>query len=553
LAEPGSAYAAAVSAAEGTAPDLALWGRLAGAAPLQAGADAAPALLAEQSVRGWLATGTGGLLSADLAHPGVTGWNALSSKTTAPADAPGVAAWARVRAALDAGDAAAAGKELGTLSTVVPAWRTGPWAPLTRLDGPRPEDLDADAVRNARAADPLPFAVAHHGWAARVRSTEELWARGIAPLPAAATADQRAAVWDAAAAHRLGLLAWVAGRDAYPAAAATALDAAEKAAGLTRYASPSLTALRSTLDGDALLSFRTVPTGIEALYVGEQKGKVGVLPASLGTDTARMFASLRVGGSAVADGDRIRATVIDGAMDVLLGVGRYIVVGPPPVGLLPVAALPEQADGLRFLASIRHVGYLPDFDALLPPAAPVEPEIGSTMFALCADDVEALAVRRVYPDAKVLQGAAATVASFRENAGAARFLHVGSFPVTPDGGFQLADGTLTLGDIAALPLGARGVLIGGAAPGAAGLPADLIAGRMAAFRHAGAQDVLVEAWSTESELRSAILLHFWEGLNRRYSASRSLSEARTLALRELGDDEGRLPSSWGGYFVSGRP
>ncbi|MES2641987.1 MAG: CHAT domain-containing protein [Myxococcota bacterium] len=548
LADPRAAYATAALAAEPLAPDLAAWARLAvGDAPVALTADATPSLRAEHAARAWLASGVATpALPGDLPHPGATGWNALFAGTPAAADAPGIAAWSRLRAALDAADTAAAAKELGALSIVVPAWRTGPWAPIARLDGPRPEDLDADAARSARGADPLPFAVVHHGWDARVQTSELRWSRGIAPFPPTATPEQRAAVWDAAAAHRAGVVAAFMGHGTWPAAAATTLEEAEKAAGLARFAPPSLAALRTTLDGDAIVSFRIVPNGVETLYVGEEKGKLALLPASLPRDTGAMLASLRAGESVVAQGDRLRETVIDGAMDVLLGVGRYMVVGPAPVGLLPIAAMPEQADGLRFLASIRHVGYLPDLDSVLPPVVAVEPEMGMTLFALCADPVESLAVRRVYPDAQVLEGPAATVAAFRANAGTARFVHVGGFPVTADGGFQLADGPLTLGDIAALPLQARGVLIGG------GQDPAVIAGRIAAFRQAGATDVMVEGWSIESDLRGPILMHFWEGLNRRYSASRSLSEARTLALREVGEAS-VPPASWGGFFVSGRP
>ncbi|MDP2306198.1 MAG: hypothetical protein Q8P18_09220 [Pseudomonadota bacterium] len=546
LADPATAHAAAL-ATESVAPDLAAWALLASrTAPLALPEGAAPSLRAEHAARAWLTSGAAASLPAELPHPNVAGWNALFAGQPAAADSPGMAAWSRVRVKLDAADGTAAGQELGTLSTVVPAWRTGPWAPVSVLDGPRPEDLDADAARNARGVDPLPFATVHHGWDARVRSSEQRWAHGIAPFPASATSEQRAAVWDAAAAYRAQTVAWLMGHGDYPAAAAIALDASESAAGLTRTPPPSLAALRATLDGDAIVSFRLVPDGVETLYLGEEKGRLALLPASLPRDTAAMLASLRAGESVVAKGDRLRETVIDGAMDVLLGVGRYMVVGPAPLGLLPIAAMPEQADGLRFLASIRHVGYLPDLDAVVPAVEGIEPEMTTTLFALCSDSVEALALRRVYPDARILEGAAATVAAFRAEAGTARFVHVGGFPATPDGGFKLADGALTLGDIAALPLVARGVLIGG------GEEPSVIAGRIAAFRQAGVTDVMVEGWTTQGDLRAAILLHFWEGLNRRYSASRSLSEARTLALREA-EEAPATPASWGAYFVSGRP
>jgi CHAT domain-containing protein len=172
------------------------------------------------------------------------------------------------------------------------------------------------------------------------------------------------------------------------------------------------------------------------------------------------------------------------------------------------------------------------------------------MLALCATADEAEAVRRVYPDAKVLEGPAATVAEFKANVSKARFLHIGGFPAAPGGGFRLADGVLSLGDIAAQPIGARAaVLLGGAGEG---LPADVLLARMAALHRAGGQDVLVEGWTHDPALRSSMLFHFWEGANRSYSASRALGEARTLALRESGQ-ESVGAAAWGGFFASGRP
>jgi hypothetical protein len=168
------------------------------------------------------------------------------------------------------------------------------------------------------------------------------------------------------------------------------------------------------------------------------------------------------------------------------------------------------------------------------------------MVALTTTETDAAILQRVYPDAVVFAGPKATLSAWRENAGKARFVHLGAFATTPDGGFQLADGPLTLAEIAATPVVARGASIaGGEAP-------EIIWSRMAALRHGGARDVLVEGWSAPGEFREKVLLHYWEGLNRRYSASRSLSEARTQAIKEVGDASAG-PVAWSGWFVSGRP
>jgi hypothetical protein len=544
--DPAPACAAAVAAAKTDAPDLTLWGQLgATRSPLSLPADASAGLVAEQAVRTWIAKGGTGLVT-ETAHPAAAGWNAVIGGVAAASTTPGVGAWSRGRAAIAAGDAAAIGREYGALAITTPAWRTGPWAPLLVLDGPLPSELGDDVARNAHGADPLPFAVALHGWSDRVEESRTLWRHGVAPLPPTATAEQRAVVWDAVAAERAGVLAWVAGRDTWPAAAVTALDEADHAAGLNRFAPPTLASLQHGLDGDAVISFRPLPGGAtEVLYLGAERGRLAVLPASVARETGEMLTALHGGDPSVERGDRLRAAVIDPAVDVLIGIGRYVVVGSGAMGLFPVPALPEQADGVRFLADIRHVGYLPDLDALLP-LQTVDPEGMFTLLALAADATEANAVRRVYPDAKVLEGAAATVAAYRDNAPRARFLEIGAFPASPDGGFQLPGGALTLADIATTPLAAHGALVAGTADPA------VLAGRIGALRRAGLSDVLVESWAAQDRLREPILMHFWEGLNRRYSATRSLSEARALGIREVGDDV-RTPGAWAGYLVSGRP
>ena len=118
--------------------------------------------------------------------------------------------------------------------------------------------------------------------------------------------------------------------------------------------------------------------------------------------------------------------------------------------------------------------------------------------------------------------------------------------MAPGGGFQLADGPFPLSKLSGVAIGATAVSLAG------GEDPDVIAARVAAFRAAGARDVLVEAWTPEPGLRDRLVTHFWEGINRRYSATRALSEARALTVREIGD-EARLPASWAGYLVSGRP
>ncbi|MFZ5475817.1 MAG: hypothetical protein ACOZNI_03500 [Myxococcota bacterium] len=539
----GRADAWKCAAAEAKSTDLALWARLGQSrAAFAAPEGASDGLKAELEARKMLAGGKPASIAGD--HPAGPAWSALAGG--AAVDGPGVAAWGRARAAVAANDGVAAAKEIGALAVTVPAWRSGPWAPLLALDGPLPGELAGDAEKVAAMADPLPAAVVVHGWSHRHDAMASLWSRGVSPLPPGAAADKREAVWNAVAGYRAGVLAWVAGKGAWPAAARTALEEAEKAAGLVAVEPPSLATVRSALDGVAMLSYRPLAGGgAESLLVTESAGRVAAIRPAVVKEVVAFGEALRNGDTSVAVGDRLRAALIDPNMDLLTGVGKYLVVGPPPMGLVPIAAMPEQQDGLRFLAAIRHVGFLPDVDALAAPPPRVEPDFSLTMLALTTTETDADLLRRVYPDATVFAGAKANLAAWRENAPKARFLHIGGFPGTPDGGFQLADGALTLSEIGSTPIVARGAsLAGGDAP-------DVIWARIGALRHGGAKDVLVEGWGAPGEFRQKVLLHYWEGLNRRYSASRSLSEARAQAIQEVGDETG--PVAWSGWFVSGKP
>lgn len=547
--------ALAVAASEAVdAPDLALWASVAGGrGPIAVPEGASTPLQAEVAARTWLA-GDGAVAAFPVvapgtadAHPNAEAWMALVSGTGAPAAGVGVRAWPGARAALAAGDSATATHLYGTLALGVPAWRTGPWAPVLVLDGPVPEEVGVDAANNAKASDPLPVGVVFHGWHHRRMAALGGWQHGVTPFPPTATPDQRLAVWDAAAGYRAATLTWLAGHGAWPAAAQATLDTAERDAGLVKTQSPTLSALRTALDADALLSFRTTAgSGVEALYLTSERGKIVQVKSSVVRATADYLAALRKSEASVELGNSLRADLLDGNMDVLLGVGRYVVVGGPPLGLVPIAALPEQADGLRYLAAIRNVGYLPDFDSILPVQARPDDEFSLTMVAFCptVDDCEA--VRRVYPDTVPYSGATATIAAWRTNAPKARFVYLGGFPATPDGGFKFHDGPLTLREIATTSLVVRGIAVDG------GDSAEIGAARLHALRRAGATEILLEGPARDKTLRSRLLLHFWEGLNLRHSASRSLTEARSLSIREAGEPA-QLPGYWSGYFVSGRP
>ncbi|MBM4369924.1 MAG: hypothetical protein FJ102_27190, partial [Deltaproteobacteria bacterium] len=332
----------------------------------------------------------------------------------------------------------------------------------------------------------------------------------------------------------------------FPAGQRAALAEAERAAGLNAFQSPNASALRGGLDGAALISFRSLPDAVEILYVTPSGGKIRTLRATTGEAVAAWLRSVYGGESAVNAGDKLRDQVLDSAQDVLSGVGKYIVVGAPPYGTLAINALPEQRDGLRFLADIRSVSYFPDLDAVAAPPPKPQEEYQQTLVALCANPLEADMMKRIYPQAMVLEGPQATVAAWKANAGLARFVHVGDFPVGASGGWLLADGELTVGDLATTPLTARGGYIGGGPD-----PTTAFA-RLVAAQRAGLVEFLVGSPGPDPTFHERMQNGFWEGLNRRYSASRSLYDSRATALK-MGGETANRPANWARYLVYGRP
>ena len=538
LNDPATAAARADAA---TSPDLKLWGAAWASATNLTEAGGA-SLTAEAGVRQFLKSGTGAAIVSD--HPNSVAWNAVMAGD-AGAPGAGVAAWARARTALAAGDVVTAANEYAALSQAAPDWRTGPWAPVLLLDGVGPELLSVDSERVRAAADPVTPAVVLHGWSHRRETTRALWRAGTPPLSAAASPAQADAVWDAAAKYRHESLKWLATSGAFPVAARDALAAAETAAGLSRSPIPDVASLRATLDSAAVISFRTLPGLVEILFVTPAGGKLVRLKPQTVEAMIAWTRAVSAGDGGIADGDRLRAAVLDSANDVLSGLGRFYVLGPTPLGSFAINSLPEQGDGLRFLADIRSVSYYPDFDAVVAPPMPPQDEFQHTLVALCATPIEAEMIRRLFPGAMVLDGPGATVAAWKANAGTARFVHIGDFPMGPAGGWQLADGELTLREAASTKLTARGGYVSGGSD-----PVGAQA-RLAALRRAGLQDFLVGAPAVDTAFHQRLVAHFWEGVNRRYSASRSFYDSRSTTLKEF--DAGNRPVNWVRYLIAGKP
>lgn len=539
LADASAAYASAAAEAHGA--DLRLWARLAGSrAAGVAGPDAPAQLRAEDQVRGWLGRAPGGPL-ADSTHPKAAAWSVALGGQPVPAGA-GAASIARFRQSLTSGDGAAASTALVEAAAILPAWRSGPLAPILALDGPVAEDAVGDAAAVAALTDAVPTAVALHGWAHRAESARRLWTHGASPLPGDLPAEKRIALYDAAAHLRAGQLAWANGLAPWPADAEKAFGAAASIQELPTSPLMSVSQLRDLITHAAILSVLPTAAGPQLLVVTDDKGKVALVSDRVVGEIATFRDGLQRGANNVAAGDRVRADLLDPVMDVLTGIGGYTIVGPGPVGDVPIPQLPEQSDGLRFLASIRHVTRVASFEALVPPPRATQ-EFPLTAFAICASAEECDLVKRHWNDAVVAIGADATVAKFKENAGKARYLVIGGFAAAPGGGFKLPGGeVLSLSTVASMPVYAQNVAILGAAD------EELSLARASAFRSAGSGEILATVWTPSADFRDTLLSSFFEGINKRKGSSRAFDEARNQAIK-LSPEGSNDPGHWGGYLI----
>lgn len=544
------AAAATAAAAAAQSPDLALWGTLWSTRAPVTGAPETPMMASENAVRAWVRDGTPGAV-VDSSHPFAGHWRIALSHGTAPVAEGDIAAYARLVSSIEGAFADQAGNEMNELSAVLPDWRSGPLGPLLTLDGPQAAELEGLATSPSRLTDEdaLGLRVSWHAWRQRELDRNRLWAHGVSPVPPAlGTPEKLAALWQAVAKQRAAVLAWAAGVGAYPTASVSELDNVAVELRLLPRKAGTVDDIRSALGRSALLSF--VPArdgGWEALYLTDHGYRHAHLPATVAKETSDYLAGLRGGKVSVAAGNKLREALVDPAADLLTGYGNYYVVGPAPLGALPVDALPEQSEGLRYLASIRHTFYFPNFGALTPPTFQ-ENDFATTMLAVVGDAASAETIKRIFPDAVVLDGAAATRDAWLKEAPRARFLAFSHLEAAPSGGFVMpAGGTLDLSDIASTPLVARTVSVNGNGDAATTLA------RLSAVRAAGAGDFFATSSGANKAFNEKMTERFWDSTNKRLPVWKAMSEPRMQIAAEIDAERGAMsPTIWGAVMTEGK-
>lgn len=540
---------AARAAEAASSPDLKLWGQLWSTRGPVAGPESAP-MASENAVRAFVKDASPGAV-VDSGHPFAAHWRATLSHGKAEANEGDVAAFARLINSVEGAFADQAGVEMNDLSAVLADWRTGPLSPVVVMDGPRAVELERIVVAPSRLTDDdaLSLRVSWHAWRQRDEDRKRLWTHGVSPVSAGlGTPERVVALWSTVAKQRAGVLAWLAGKGAYPTAASPEIDNAAVDLKLLPRKAGTLGDIRNDLGHSAILSF--VPAtggGWDALYLTDHGHKHMHVDEKVAKDVTDYIASVQSGKAAVPIGNRIRAALIDAATDVLTGYGNYYVIGPAPLGALPVDALPEQSEGLRYLAAIRHTFYYANFGGIRQPSFQ-DNDFVTTMLAVVADAPSGEAIKRVFPDAVILQGKDATRDAWLKEAPRSRYVHFQNLENSASGGFVMpAGGTLELSDIAATPLVARAVSV--VAPSSN----DLTLARLSAFRAAGAGDFFTTGVSNNAAFNKSMSDHFWDSTNKRLPVWKAVAEPRMQIAVELDGEKGPIhPGLWGGVMSAGR-
>ncbi len=534
----------------------------------------------------------------------VGAWSALSAGAAPPlaGDDPlaaGPASWAEGRAAAKAGNADAIFTAWGAALGRLPLHRQGSLALGTALDGSQGLPVDGDVTTLTAMGDTAPIDawLAVHEVSHRLDRHRREARAGVdytAPLPA----EKREALLAAVARARAGLREWQAGHAPWPKEALAAYQTAEsglkEADGfgpvLPMALEPPSEAVEK-LGGVGIISFRVGAGGVHGVALSKRGRSVRMLGqtqkilAMASQLRAQLEAGARGGGaSPVAAGDRLRTALLDPFADVLSGVGRYLVVAPEPLDAFPLTALPEQSSGLRWLADIRNVGVLPTLGALSIPShkietynpdflgfgsisatggTPATPPAGAApageqaqapaptatpMSGLSTDELAASA--RVFSSGlkATLVGPESKKQNWTDKAKSARYIHLTGLAASPDGGFILADGPLTLAEIRATPLGAQLVVIGAEAT------MDQQRLRAQALLDAGAKAVLLSAWPIPDQARARFFGAYYEAIARDRTPARAVSEAREVFLTDTLAGEGMgEPSVWGSFLLVGAP
>jgi hypothetical protein len=272
-------------------------------------------------------------------------------------------------------------------------------------------------------------------------------------------------------------------------------------------------------------------------------------------------------------GNNLRAATLQPLADALTGVGKYLVIVPPRMAKFGFATLPEQKEGLRFFANTpRDITLATSLDSMWS-ANQVYSDYELDMFAISrttkeeswtssvtdAGESALLTNQGFSPEvglikvhfsdsAKVLIRDEATIEAFAKNAPRSRYIYLSEVPSTKNGGFQMADGELTLDQIANTDLHAMIVFIGPDAN------TEIQGRRVEAFMQAGAQAVIVQSWAIPANDLRILVENLFMNLKRNDPLIIAMNKTRGKYIKDTSRETyENNPGNWGAFTIYSRP
>jgi hypothetical protein len=541
-------------------------------------------LAGELAVRNMLAGGKGSI-SAEMG-PASGIWRALATnqmpKKIEGEIWSGLLSWARGRAAAASGRLEGHDGHFPAALGKLPLHRTGRLALGTAVDGSEGVDLEKDVALLRRIGGEMAtgLALSAHDIGHRMNKTHLDLSLGMDQVYGVSD-EAREALLAAVSKARADVSAWHMGQMDFPEASLDAVAAAEDVAAGTSDAFKTLLPLKGSTAQDllvdlrrgAVLSYRAAHGQIQAVVLSREGNGIKDLGSTaeifkLANDYRQAMmlsapdAKTKTEHSA---GHFLRTKLVDPFIGELTGIGRYVIVGPPELTAYPFTAMPEQAEGLRWLADIRQMAASPTVSDLQRDMRDVTPDTYKLDFlafggAKKAPDENELTNFEAPNELRecgryfkggfdaVKIGDEATLEVWREHAPTARYIHLAELSPGMNGGFQFADGTLSLNEVRNTEINAVMVVITARAD-----PAQQ-QHRARAFLDAGARWVLVVGWDILDRHRVRYLTNIYESMNQERPPVRALSEGRNrLISNGMSNIDMDDPAIWAGLTLFGKP
>ncbi len=167
---------------------------------------------------------------------------------------------------------------------------------------------------------------------------------------------------------------------------------------------------------------------------------------------------------------------------------------------------------------------------------------------------EVTKIGRLFPNARVLRGEAATRAAFIDASKTSAFIHIATHAVFRQdnpmfSSFRLADGYFTAFDLFSLVCPTNLVTLSGCQSGMSEVSgSDDLLGLMRGFFYAGARSLLLSLWNVNDESTAALMVNFYREWQRGASKSTALQKAM-LSVR----DSHPNPFFWAPFLLVGHP